>query len=401
MSRLRAPSPRLGATGSLTLLLALVVAACGKSGPPLPPLHLVPQPVSDVVARRSAEQVRFTFVLPTKNVNGPGSVDLGRVEIYAATVAAGAMAPRNPELMTAKNLVGTIEVRPPAPEGKEEQKQEKPGDTRPGPGEPASFGEVLDEAKLKPTYTEVEPVAPAPATPPATAPPPVATPALPPVAKRIYAILGVSRSGRRGQPAPRIELPLVELPPAPGGASLKFTETALALAWIPPVLSSGAARFNVYQADGLTPLNPAPLDTPSFDRPGIEFGKEECFVVRTVTMAGTVSIESAASERVCVTPADIFPPVAPRGVSAVGSAGVISLIWDANTEPDVAGYLVLRGEAPGDTLQPLTPAPIKETTFRDTTVKPGVRYVYAIVAVDSAKPANSSPQSTRVEETAR
>jgi fibronectin type 3 domain-containing protein len=45
--------------------------------------------------------------------------------------------------------------------------------------------------------------------------------------------------------------------------------------------------------------------------------------------------------------------------------------------------------------------PIKETTYRDTTVKPGVRYVYAVVAVDTASPQNVSAQSNRVEETAR
>ena len=51
--------------------------------------------------------------------------------------------------------------------------------------------------------------------------------------------------------------------------------------------------------------------------------------------------------------------------------------------------------------RPITPTPIRETTYRDTTVTPGVRYVYAIVAVDRATPPNMSPQSTRVEETAR
>ena len=42
----------------------------------------------------------------------------------------------------------------------------------------------------------------------------------------------------------------------------------------------------------------------------------------------------------------------------------MNLSWDANTEADLAGYLVLRGEAPGDTLQPLTPAPITGTSLR-------------------------------------
>lgn len=383
-------------------IAAVACVACGKEGPPLPPLHLVPEPVSSVVTRRTGNEVRFTFVLPKKNVNGPGAVNLGRVEIYAATVAAGAIAPPNRELLTEKNLSGKIDVREP-PLEEEGAKPEKPKDTRPGPGETVTFVEVLDQAKLTPTYTLMDPTPTLPAvaeipsaTPPAK--PVAATPKLP---RRIYVIRGASRSGRPGQPAARIELPLGDLPPAPTALAAKFTESAVTLAWLPPVLEGAAVQFNVYQPDGAAPLNPAPLGAPAFERQGVEFGKEECFVVRAVTMAGVVSIESAPSERACVTPTDIFPPAAPRNLSGAPGSGFISLIWDANTEGDLAGYLVLRGEAPGDTLQPLTPAPIKETTFRDTTVKPGARYVYVIVAVDTATPANTSAQSNRVEETAR
>jgi hypothetical protein len=62
---------------------------------------------------------------------------------------------------------------------------------------------------------------------------------------------------------------------------------------------------------------------------------------------------------------------------------------------------VLRGTAPGGTLQALTPAPIRETTYRDQTATPGVRYVYAVVAVDNATPQNVSGQSNRVEDSSR
>ena len=85
----------------------------------------------------------------------------------------------------------------------------------------------------------------------------------------------------------------------------------------------------------------------------------------------------------------------------MAGTGTMNLGWDANTEPDLAGYLVLRGDAPGGTLQPLTPAPITATSYEDKTVKPGVRYVYVIVAVDKATPPNRSAPSARVEETAR
>jgi hypothetical protein len=341
--------------------------------------------------------VRFSFVLPSKNANGPGTINLDRVDVYAATVAAGAVLPRNQELLTAKNLVGTIAVRPKAAEGGETAK--KPDDTRPGPGEPAAFVEVLDAAKLKPSYTEVPPAPPVSTTPVPT--PPATAPAetAPPVAKRLYVIVGVARNGRRGPPAPRIELPLIDLPPAPTAITAAFTESAVTLSWTPPPVAQGAVRFNVYPADGSVPLNAAPVAEPTFATAAVEFGKEECFVVRSVVMAGTVSLESASPPPTCVTPIDTFPPKAPSGLSSVASPGLISLIWHANTDADLAGYLVLRGEAPGDTLQPLTAAPIKETTFRDTTVKAGVSYVYVVVAIDGA--GNRSAPSNRVEDTAR
>ncbi len=102
-----------------------------------------------------------------------------------------------------------------------------------------------------------------------------------------------------------------------------------------------------------------------------------------------------------MTPRDTFPPAAPKSLSVVAGDGTMRLSWDANSEPDLAGYLVLRGEVPGETLQPLASAPMAGTSFEDKTVKPGVRYVYAIVAVDKAASPNRSAPSVRVEETAR
>ena len=148
-------------------------------------------------------------------------------------------------------------------------------------------------------------------------------------------------------------------------------------------------------------LTLTPLATTSWRDERLEYGTERCYVIRTVESTGPAAVESPPSAPTCVSPKDTFPPAAPASLAAVASEGAVSLIWEANTEADIAGYIVLRGEAPGETLAPLTPSPIKETTFRDTTAKAGVRYVYAVVAVDTATPQNVSPQSNRVEETAR
>ena len=69
----------LTAAGALTI-------ACGKKGPPLAPLHLVPAAASEMSVRRVADRARLRFVLPSRNENGPGPLELDRVEIFAMTV---------------------------------------------------------------------------------------------------------------------------------------------------------------------------------------------------------------------------------------------------------------------------------------------------------------------------
>jgi len=149
------------------------------------------------------------------------------------------------------------------------------------------------------------------------------------------------------------------------------------------------------------PLNAAMLTAPGFSDPRVEFGTERCYIVRRVLMAGAIPIESAPSTPACVTPVDTFPPAAPKSLAHIAAGNGVSLIWEANAETDLGGYLVLRGEAPGDKLSPLTPAPITDTSFLDTTVRRGRTYVYEVVAVDQSMPPNQSPPSNRVEETIR
>nr|MBA3948794.1 hypothetical protein [Acidobacteriota bacterium] len=52
-------------------------------------------------------------------------------------------------------------------------------------------------------------------------------------------------------------------------------------------------------------------------------------------------------------------------------------------------------------LAPLFAAPITDAMYKDATIEAGKRYVYAVVAVDTATPANRSAESNRVEETGR
>ena len=101
-------------------------------------------------------------------------------------------------------------------------------------------------------------------------------------------------------------------------------------------------------------------------------------------------------------PSDTFPPAAPVGVSTEATPGEIKISWEPNNEADLAGYVVLRGQAGDATLAPLTGSVIAEPQYVDRDVRPGVRYVYAVQAIDTHLPTpNVSAESARIEETAR
>ena len=166
-----------------------------------------------------------------------------------------------------------------------------------------------------------------------------------------------------------------------------------------------ATRYVVYATapDGSAPsrITEQPVAALTHAAAGVEFGRARCFIVRGVDTLDGVDVEGPASPVACVTPADTFPPPAPTALEAVGGAGVVSLIWEGVDAPDLAGYLVFRGAAGGEPTEQLTAEPIRASSFEDRAVSAGTRYVYVVVAVDSATPANRSGPSNRAEETAR
>jgi hypothetical protein len=155
-------------------------------------------------------------------------------------------------------------------------------------------------------------------------------------------------------------------------------------------------------APAVLPVNPTPLQGFSFTDPLQNGGGRRCYSVTSVRGGPERAIEGHPSEPICMTPVDVFPPAPPTGVSPIAVEGAISLVWEANRERDLQGYYVWRGEEGSEMLTRITEQVVKETRYTDETVKPGVRYVYAVTAVDTQTPQpNVSLQSERVEVTAR
>ena len=58
-------------------------ASCGKKGPPLPPLVLLPAAPGDLRADRRGTVVDVQFVLPSANTDGSRPANVERVDVYA------------------------------------------------------------------------------------------------------------------------------------------------------------------------------------------------------------------------------------------------------------------------------------------------------------------------------
>ena len=102
------------------------------------------------------------------------------------------------------------------------------------------------------------------------------------------------------------------------------------------------------------------------------------------------------SPETTIAPEDRFPPAVPTGLAAVASAGSIELVWEANNEPDFAGYRVYRAEGSG-AFERLTDKQ-ESPSYSDHKIEPGKTYRYAVSAVD--KTGNESKMSPAIEITA-
>ena len=317
----------------------------------------------------------------------------------------------------------------------------------PPAGAPAPPYAMLAPAAVPVTAAAVAPPAPAAGAKPATttppAPPRLAAPATAPGETPAQAVAGATPATLSSAAAVPPPAPLAATPRGMMLPVLLGYNVYISGALVPPPAQPvpGAAPAAPVPISAGTPapipLNPAPLAMPTFQDTTFTFDTERCYEVRSVNALGVPAVhaantppipgapalppappsagpprspvvvlppvwfESAPSVKTCVTPKDIFPPPVPPSLAAVGSVGVISLIWEGVEAADLAGYLVLRGQAPDGPMAPLFEAPIHETTWRDTTVKPGVRYVYAVVSVDTATTPNRSAPSNKAEETAR
>lgn len=134
-------------------------------------------------------------------------------------------------------------------------------------------------------------------------------------------------------------------------------------------------------------LNQNLITETSFADTTFKFKTNYQYFVRAVTLsANETIIESLNSNYQVVTPLDVFPPAAPIGVTIGAAPNRFSLFFAANSEPDIAGYLVFRTEnekTPLSEWRRLTEQLLTASTFEDESIVSGQKYYYYLQAVDN------------------
>jgi hypothetical protein len=352
------------------LACGLVITGCGTPGAPLPPSLKLPDPVTDLSASRTGNQVTLTWTMPKKNTDkmllkGDVPVSVCRKEGAGNCDAAGG------QLMLA-------------------------------PGADGTFTETLPPALA----------AGAPRT-------------------LFYFVELKNRNGRSAGLSNDAVILAGEAPGPVTGLAAQVRKDGVALRWTPEsAVTQPSARTVIRlhrklltpsvakpQQGPLAP-SPEPLEQSLLVDSGAQTGRAldkdirfgqvyeyRAQRVARVTVTGeTLELAGELSAPVRVEALEIFPPAVPTGLAAVATAGgagtepSIDLSWQPVTDTDLAGYAVYRREDGGD-WQRISPSqPLVPPAFHDAQVEPGHTYRYAVSTIGQG--GLQSDRSAGTEETA-
>ena len=334
----------------------LLLGGCGKTGPLRPPTPRGPRAPGAVEARQLGGGVEVAFTVPEPLGHDP-SQQVGRTEILRVDYPRGVTAASDPDAFRVR---GTVVAQVGADVAK-----------------PGARIVIPD-----PTVTAL-------------------------ADRGIGWTLryGVRVRDRRDRPSPLVvaqDLPVVTAVEPPTALRGEASADGVRLSWQAPQPSTADATFNVYRgpSDGLLserPVNLKPLTTLTYLDTTVTSGKAYRYVVRTVAGPAPPYRESVSSEPALVDASDKFAPKAPTGLVAVQEGKAMRLLWNPGAEPDLDGYYVYRSV--GDAGWTRVGDVIRQPSYLDTAVEPGMVVRYRVTAVDRATPPNESEPSPPVEQT--
>lgn len=347
---------RLRPAPILLLLVAALLAACGKKGPPRAPESRGPLPPQSVEARQEGTSVIVSFVIPAARGPKPSQL-LSRVELLRVEYAQDARPGADPDGFRRRGRIVAEDEALPLDPGAHRDLEDSTAGALPDGG----VGLVLR--------------------------------------------YGVRLLDRRGRTSPIVVapdlVPVAALPP-PLDVRAEATSDGIRLRWTAPDAATDLL-YNVYRSTAgeppaHAPIHRDPLDSTEFLDTEVKQGVSYTYAVRTSAAGGRPYRESLPSGSVTVLAEDRAAPAAPARLVAVQEGIAIRLLWSPSEETDLAGYRVYRRKA-GEEWNRIGPDVVDHPTYLDGDVRVLDRFEYRVTAVDRAKPPNESAPSEMVEAT--
>ena len=378
--------------------MGLVLTGCGTPGAPLAPSLKLPDPVTNLAATRTGDQVSLTWTMPKKTtdkllVKGAVPARVCRKE------GSGACEPVAGELNFAASAKGSLAETLPAALAS-------------GPPRVLTYFVELKNSKGRSAGLSNGAVVLAGAAP-------ASLTGLSAEVRKSGVVLKWAPESAPAQSASIMEVVRLRrklLTPGSGAKSAGKASAGPGLLAPPtepveqslivePTTIGGAVSDVSAPSETLNTGLDTGLDT------SIQFGNAYEYraqrVARVAVGSQTLELAGPLSEPVRVEARDVFPPDIPSGLAAVATAAdantnpptapSIDLSWQPVTDSDVAGYVVYRREGAGNWERISPVEPVVGPGFHDVQVKAGHTYQYTVAAVDRG--GRESARSPQAEET--
>jgi len=343
----------------LLVSVAVMFGGCAAQSPPRPPRVQRPEAVSDLSVAQVGTSVELRFTVPDTATDGQSLTKPLEIVILRTVTRAG----ENPSPTMTSAPIATLQGADLAqyvPAGKLE------------------YGDLFDHAEFQRLAGNT----------------------------LTYQVRGLTRGFRNRTLESALSnaatVRLLDVPQPPSGLAVEPTASALQLRWsVPTETATGKAvnsstRYRVYRSETGKPGSYQSIgESPdaAFSDASFEFGHLYSYRVRALVTEAGETAESADSASVGIVPRDVFPPMAPAGLTGLYTANGVELIWSPNPEPDLAGYNLYRTGSGGRSTK-LNPELLLSPLYRDTAVTSGLRYTYRVTALD--KNGNESSPSAEV-----
>jgi hypothetical protein len=317
-------------TRSLPAVLLLALAGCGYYGPPQPPALNIPRPIADLRVSEIGDRIVIRFTPPDRTTEDLPVTSLQSIDLYVGPGEVNF--DRNRWLSSARRY------QVPA----------------------SQTGELIFEISAADRINQ----------------------------QLILAVRTTGKSGRESDLSNYTYLTVAPPLLTPSAPALTNTADGVHLQW-----TGDAPRYRILRtllsAPDAQPEPLAEVDMSAFLDQATVIGARYQYVILGLSGEAQQSLPSAPS---AITPADMFAPATPTGLTPVAGVASIDLSWSRNTEDDLAGYNLFRSTDDGPFTALATNLSVP--AFTDTQVESGRQYRYSVSAIDMS--GNESDRSEAI-----